>query len=32
MTELAEIVVDMIRGAANIIIFCAACKYLFWED
>lgn len=32
MAESVELVVDMIRAAANIIIFCAACKYLFWED
>lgn len=32
MAETAELVVDVIRAVANIIVFCAACKYLFWED
>ena len=29
MSEFAEFVVGLIRAAANIIIFCAAFKYLF---
>lgn len=32
MAEFAELVVDAIRVVANIIIFCAAFKYLFLED
>lgn len=32
MDEFVAFAVDLIRAAANIIIFCAACKYLFWED
>lgn len=32
MAELAEFVVGFIRAAANIIVFCAAFKYLFLED
>lgn len=32
MDEFVAFVVGLIRAAANIIVFCAACKYLFWED
>lgn len=30
MAEFAAFVVGLIRAAADIIIFCAAFKYLFW--
>lgn len=32
MVEIAGFVVGLIRAVANIIVVCAACKYLFGED